>query len=179
MRTRRSTSRLRRLAAALVLLALTCLPALSRADGPGESQTPFGLYLAAEDQMVPLPLAAGTWTDQTTYFATVPSAHWKLLMEIEADRISRVVIDPTSLEAEKAFQNPGLYLEKYIVQPRHVMELLARYNELVYPGVHPGNPLWRPNAHEYYSQWEPFAREPRPKPPASPPVARSPRSSGW
>lgn len=46
----------------------------------------------------------------------------------------------------------------------HLMELLRRYNDLVYPGVHPNDPTWRPNAHEYYSQWEPYAREPRPKP---------------
>ncbi len=50
------------------------------------------------------------------------------------------------------------------VRPKHVMELLRRYNDLVYPGVHPNDPIWRPNAHEYYSQWEPFAREPNPKP---------------
>ncbi len=50
------------------------------------------------------------------------------------------------------------------VRPSHVMELLSRYNDLVYPGVHPNDPTWRPNAHEYYSQWEPYARQPQPKP---------------
>jgi hypothetical protein len=50
------------------------------------------------------------------------------------------------------------------VQPRHFMELLERYTELVYPGVHPNDPHWRPNAHEYYSKWEPHAQPLRPKP---------------
>ncbi len=54
--------------------------------------------------------------------------------------------------------------EQDSVRPEHVMALLKRYNDLVYPGVHPNDPTWRPNAHEYYSQWEPYAREPRPKP---------------
>jgi hypothetical protein len=44
------------------------------------------------------------------------------------------------------------------------MQLLARYNDLVYPGVHPSDPLWRPNVHEYYSEWEPNSRSLRPKP---------------
>ena len=43
------------------------------------------------------------------------------------------------------------------------MELMTRYNDLVYPGVHPSDPLWRPNVHEYYSKWEPYAQSPRPK----------------
>ncbi len=46
----------------------------------------------------------------------------------------------------------------------HFMDLLARYNRLVYPGVNPYDPYWRPNVHEYYSQWEPHRLSPRPKP---------------
>ena len=34
----------------------------------------------------------------------------------------------------------------------------------MYPGVHPNDPAWRPNAHEYYSEWEPGSRSPLPKP---------------
>jgi hypothetical protein len=46
----------------------------------------------------------------------------------------------------------------------HFMELMQRYNDLVFPGVNPFDPLWRPNVHEYYSQWEPHSLTPRPKP---------------
>jgi zinc protease len=42
-----------------------------------------------------------TWIDQTTYFATVPREHWPLLLQIEADRMFRLEIDPATIEAEK------------------------------------------------------------------------------
>jgi len=42
-----------------------------------------------------------TWIDQTTYFATVPREHWPLLVEIEADRMFSLSIDPATIEAEK------------------------------------------------------------------------------
>jgi hypothetical protein len=35
---------------------------------------------------------------------------------------------------------------------------------LVYPGVNPFDPLWRPDVHEYYSQWEPHQASVQPKP---------------
>jgi hypothetical protein len=44
------------------------------------------------------------------------------------------------------------------------MELMQRYNELVYSGVNPFDPYWRPNAHEYYSKWEPNQANFHPKP---------------
>jgi hypothetical protein len=50
------------------------------------------------------------------------------------------------------------------VTPDHFMELMSRFNDLVYPGVHPSDALWRPNVHEYYSKWEPYSQSPRPKP---------------
>jgi hypothetical protein len=50
------------------------------------------------------------------------------------------------------------------VTARHFLELMERYNQLVYPGVHPYDPYWRPNAHEYYSKWEPHQVSARPKP---------------
>ncbi len=49
------------------------------------------------------------------------------------------------------------------VTPAHFMELMSRYNSLVYPGVNPYDPLWRPNVHEYYSKWEPNQTSPHPK----------------
>ncbi|MDX1500637.1 MAG: insulinase family protein [Woeseiaceae bacterium] len=42
-----------------------------------------------------------TWTDQTTYYATVPREHLGLLLEIEADRMAKLVIDPGMIEAER------------------------------------------------------------------------------
>ena len=50
------------------------------------------------------------------------------------------------------------------IRASHFMELMRRYNDLVYPGVNPVDPLWRPNAHEYYSKWEPNQVSDRPKP---------------
>src|SRR5690606_38935561 len=42
-----------------------------------------------------------TWTDETTYFATVPRERLDLLLRIEADRISRLEISPDDMEAER------------------------------------------------------------------------------
>ena len=42
-----------------------------------------------------------TWTDQTTYFATVPKDQLDLLLRIEADRLSRLCISKDSMEAER------------------------------------------------------------------------------
>lgn len=50
------------------------------------------------------------------------------------------------------------------IKPEHLMEQLRRYNDLVYPGVNPYDPYWRPNAYEYFSKWEPNQLSPRPKP---------------
>jgi zinc protease len=42
-----------------------------------------------------------TWTDQTTYFATVPKEHLDLLLRIEVDRMTRLRISPDDMEAER------------------------------------------------------------------------------
>ena len=42
-----------------------------------------------------------TWTDQTTYFATVPKEQLDLLLRIEADRMTRLRISPDDMEAER------------------------------------------------------------------------------
>src|SRR5690606_10904285 len=42
-----------------------------------------------------------TWTDQTTYFATVPKEHLDLLLEIEAERMTRLEIQEEDIEAER------------------------------------------------------------------------------
>lgn len=63
----------------------------------------------------------------------------------------------TALEAAKHYSSGP-------IRGEHFMDFLRRYNDLVYPGVHPGDPYWRPNAHEYYSKWEPGRSSPRPEP---------------
>ena len=42
-----------------------------------------------------------TWTDQTTYFATVPKEHLDLLLRIDADRMARLRISKEDMEAER------------------------------------------------------------------------------
>ena len=42
-----------------------------------------------------------TWTDQTTYFSTVPSEHLDLLLQIEADRMTRLTMDSDKMEPER------------------------------------------------------------------------------
>jgi zinc protease len=42
-----------------------------------------------------------TWTDETTYFATVPKEQLDLLLRIESDRMSRLTISPEDMEAER------------------------------------------------------------------------------
>lgn len=63
----------------------------------------------------------------------------------------------TALEAYKRYPGGPVTAE-------HFMALMERYNALVYPGVNPFDPYWRPNAHEYYSKWEPHQGSSRPKP---------------
>ncbi len=70
---------------------------------------------------------------------------------------------PISMGARLILQAIHRY-HNHPVAPHHFMELLQRYNQLVYPGVHPYDPYWRPNAHEYYSKWEPHQPSAKPKP---------------
>ena len=42
-----------------------------------------------------------TWTDQTTYFSTVPKEHLDLLLRIEAERMNRLEISREDMEAER------------------------------------------------------------------------------
>jgi hypothetical protein len=70
---------------------------------------------------------------------------------------------PISMGARTALQAIKHY-HGHPITPAHFMEMMRRYNDLLYPGVHPNDPYWRPNAHEYYSKWEPHAQTPRPKP---------------
>lgn len=82
----------------------------------------------------------------------------------EMDGLSRnIAPHPISMGARTLVQVLKHYHQSAIT-PAHFMDLMARYNSLVYPGVNPYDPLWRPNAHEYYSKWEPHQASSRPKP---------------
>lgn len=82
----------------------------------------------------------------------------------EMDGLTRnIAPHPISMGARTALRAIKDYGD-HPITPAHFMELMRRYNDLLYPGVHPGDPTWRPNAHEYYSKWEPHAQSPRPKP---------------
>jgi hypothetical protein len=70
---------------------------------------------------------------------------------------------PISMGAFTAMRAAQDY-QQQIITPAHFMSVLRSYTELMYPRVHPNDQGWRPNAHEYYSEWEPGARSPLPKP---------------
>jgi len=82
----------------------------------------------------------------------------------EMDGLTRnIAPHPISMGARTVLQAIKHY-HGHDITPAHFMELMQRYNDLLYPGVLPSDPYWRPNAHEYYSQWEPYAQTPLPKP---------------
>jgi hypothetical protein len=82
----------------------------------------------------------------------------------EMDGMTRnIAPHPISMGARTLLQVLRHYDQSHVT-PEHFMHLMARYNDLVYPRVHPNEPTWRPNVHEYYSQWEPHRLTPRPKP---------------
>jgi hypothetical protein len=82
----------------------------------------------------------------------------------EMDGLTRnIAPHPISMGARTLIEALKHYHGHHIT-PAHFMELMRRYNALVYPGVNPFDPYWRPNAHEYYSKWEPYQATLRPKP---------------
>jgi hypothetical protein len=82
----------------------------------------------------------------------------------DMDGLSRnIAPHPISMGARTLLQVLKHYHQS-IITPEHFMELMTRYNSLIYPSVNPFDPTWRPNAHEYYSKWEPNQVSTRPKP---------------
>jgi hypothetical protein len=82
----------------------------------------------------------------------------------EMDGLSRnIAPHPISMGARTLLQALKHYHQNVITSD-HFMELMTRYNTLVYSGVNPFDALWRPNVHEYYSKWEPHQNVERPKP---------------
>src|SRR5574340_1324648 len=70
---------------------------------------------------------------------------------------------PISMGARTLLQSLKHYHQQ-VITPDHFMELMEHFTALMYPGVNPYDPFWRPNAHEYYSKWEPYQASPNPKP---------------
>ena len=86
--------------------------------------------------------------------------HWNW----EMDGLTRnIAPHPISMGARTLLQVLKHY-DQQIITANDFMDLMARYTNLMYSGVNPFDPLWRPNAHEYYSKWEPHQVSPRPKP---------------
>jgi len=82
----------------------------------------------------------------------------------EMDGLTRnIAPHPISMGARTLLQVLKHYHQD-IITPGHFMEVMRRFTELMYPSVNPYNALWRPNAHEYYSKWEPHQSVRRPKP---------------
>jgi hypothetical protein len=127
---------------------------------------PFTTGLAPNQPQYTAALAA--LIDPTDFWARFPPVitslrHYKE-WTWEMDGLTRnIAPHPISMGARTMLAALKQY-DHHPITPAHFMELMRRYNDLLYPGVHPGDPYWRPNAHEYYSKWEPYAQSPQPKP---------------
>lgn len=127
---------------------------------------PFTTRLAPDDPRYTGALAA--LVDPDDFWARFPPVitslrHYRA-WTWDMDGLTRnIAPHPISMGARTALQAIKHY-HGHPITPADFMELMRRYNDLLYPGVHPNDPYWRPNAHEYYSKWEPHAQSPRPKP---------------
>ena len=127
---------------------------------------PFTTLLAPDEPRYTQALAA--FVDPDDFWARYPPVitslkHYKT-WTWDMDGLTRnIAPNPISMGARTALQAIKHY-HGHPITAADFMELMRRYNDLIYPGVHPNDPYWRPNAHEYYSEWEPHARSPQPKP---------------
>jgi hypothetical protein len=127
---------------------------------------PFTTQLAPDAPRYTQALAA--LVDPDDFWARYPPVitslkHYKT-WTWDMDGLTRnIAPHPISMGARTALQAIKHY-HGHPITPADFMELMRRYNDLLYPGVHPNDPYWRPNAHEYYSKWEPHAQSPQPKP---------------
>jgi Mannosylglycerate hydrolase MGH1-like glycoside hydrolase domain len=127
---------------------------------------PFMFQLAPDEPRYVAALAA--LVDPAEFWASYPPVitsqrHYRN-WSWEMDGLTRnIAPHPISMGGRTLIQVLKHYHQS-AVTPDHFMHLLDRFNDLVYPGVLPSDPLWRPNVHEYYSEWEPYSRSVRPKP---------------
>ena len=126
---------------------------------------PFTMLLAPDEPRYTAALAA--LVDPNEFWARYPPVitsqkHYRT-WTWEMDGLTRnIAPHPISMGARTLLQALKHYHQN-AVTPEHFMELMRRYNDLVYPGVLPTDPLWRPNVHEYYSKWEPYSPSLKPK----------------
>jgi hypothetical protein len=100
----------------------------------------------------------------STYPPVITSQYYYRRWNWEMDGLTRnIAPHPISMGARTLLQVLKHYHQSAIT-PEHFMHLMERYTTLMYPGVNPFDPYWRPNAHEYYSKWEAHQVSPRPKP---------------
>lgn len=79
---------------------------------------------------------ATTWLDHTNYFSLVPSSHWRLAAEIEADRMRGMLALPADLEAERE-----VVLNEY---DQYASSPFERLNRAVWAAAYSGDPYARP-----------------------------------
>jgi zinc protease len=79
---------------------------------------------------------ATTWVDHTNFYHLLPSRHWRLAAEIEADRMRGMRLDPTDLEAER-----DVVLNEHDLYAGSPFE---RLNQAVWAAVHADHPYGRP-----------------------------------
>ena len=143
---------------------------------------------ASDDQRIPIrelhgffPFAAQLAPDEAEYTEALrkfidPDEFWSRFPPVitsqfhyktwnwEMDGLTRnIAPHPISMGARTLLQVLKHYKQD-IIRHEHFMHLMERYNALVYPGVNPFDPYWRPNAYEYFSKWEPYQSSSRPKP---------------
>jgi hypothetical protein len=127
---------------------------------------PFAMHLAPNE--IPYTSALDKFVDRAEFWARFPpvitSQHHYRDWTWEMDGLTRnIAPHPISMGARTLIEALKHY-DHHEVTPAHFMELMRRYNDLVFPGVHPYDAYWRPNAHEYFSKWEPYQSSRRPKP---------------
>ena len=127
---------------------------------------PFAMQLAPDEPKYHSALRK--LVDPTEFWSRYPPvitsmAHyrdWTWTMDGLTRNIAPHPISMGAFTAMRAMQD----YRQDIVTPAHFMAMMRSYTELMYPRVLAQDPSWRPNAHEYYSEWEPGARSPYPKP---------------
>ncbi|MBP1686754.1 MAG: carbohydrate-binding protein [Deltaproteobacteria bacterium] len=127
---------------------------------------PFATLLAPDEPRYLRALEK--FVDPDEFWARFPpvitSQHHYRQWTWEMDGLTRnIAPHPISMGARTLLQVLKHYHQD-IVTADHFMELMRRFTTLMYPGVNPYDALWRPNAHEYYSKWEPHQSTARPKP---------------
>ncbi|HYD50692.1 MAG TPA: hypothetical protein VEB21_20210 [Terriglobales bacterium] len=127
---------------------------------------PFTMRLAPDEPRYTAALAKFIDPEEfwTRFPPVITSSYHYRQWNWEMDGLTRNIAPHPITMGAKTLLEAYKHYESSPIEASHFMELMSRYNELVYPGVHPADPYWRPNAHEYFSKWEPYQSAERPKP---------------